>query len=167
MAASIAAWSAAMVACMVATLVPAVSRSCLVVKFLAASGVRRGAYVLADAGNGKPDVILMATGSEVGLCLEVYEKLKAEGVAARVVSMPSWELFEQQGKEYRDTVLPPRITARVAVEAGATIGWDRYAGSSGMILGMHRFGASAPPKPASLLPLQNQGRASATRCLAR
>jgi transketolase len=115
-------------------------------KYAPASGVRRGAYVLADAGNGKPDVILMATGSEVGLCVEVYEKLTAEGVAARVVSMPSWELFEHQPEEYRAAVLPPDVTRRVAVEQASTLGWERYTGLRGTILGMKTFGASAPLK---------------------
>jgi transketolase len=115
-------------------------------RYAPASGVRRGAYVLADAGNAKPDVILMATGSEVGLCVEVYEKLTAEGVAARVVSMPSWELFEHQPEEYRASVLPPDVTRRVAVEQASTLGWERYTGLRGTILGMKTFGASAPLK---------------------
>ena len=115
-------------------------------RYAAASGVRRGAYVLADAANGKPDVILMGTGSEVRLCLEVYEKLTAEGVAARVVSMPSWELFEQQDEDYRASVLPPDVTRRVAVEQASTLGWERYTGLRGTILGMKTFGASAPLK---------------------
>jgi transketolase len=115
-------------------------------RYAPASGVRRGAYVLADAGNGKPDVILMATGSEVGLCVEVYEKLTAEGVAARVVSMPSWELFDHQPEEYRAAVLPPDVTRRVAVEQASTLGWECYTGLRGAILGMKTFGASAPLK---------------------
>jgi transketolase len=115
-------------------------------RYAPASGVRRGAYVLADAANGKPDVILMATGSEVGLCVEVYEKLTAEGVAARVVSMPSWELFEHQPEEYRSAVLPPNVTRRIAVEQASTLGWERYTGLRGTILGMKTFGASAPLK---------------------
>jgi transketolase len=115
-------------------------------RYAAASGVRRGAYILADAANGKPDVILMGTGSEVRLCLEVYEKLTAEGVAARVVSMPSWELFEQQDEDYRASVLPPDVTRRVAVEQASTLGWERYTGLRGTILGMKTFGASAPLK---------------------
>jgi len=114
--------------------------------YAAASGVKRGAYVLADAANGKPDVILMATGSEVGLCVEVYEKLTSEGIAARVVSMPSWELFEHQPEEYRAAVLPPDVTRRVAVEQASTLGWERYTGLRGTILGMKTFGASAPLK---------------------
>ncbi|HJZ15051.1 MAG TPA: transketolase, partial [Stellaceae bacterium] len=115
-------------------------------RYAAASGVKRGAYVLADAANGKPDVILMATGSEVGLCVEVYEKLTSEGIAARVVSMPSWELFEHQPEEYRASVLPPDVTRRVAVEQASTLGWERYTGLRGTILGMKTFGASAPLK---------------------
>jgi transketolase len=114
-------------------------------KYAAASGVAEGAYVLADAG-GKPDVILLATGSEVSLCVEAYEKLKAEGVKARVVSMPSWEIFEQQDAAYKDSVLPPDVTARVSVEMAATLGWARYTGLKGRNVGMHRFGASAPLK---------------------
>ncbi len=115
-------------------------------RYAAASGLKRGAYVLADAGKGLPEVILMATGSEVELCVEVYEKLAAEGVAARVVSMPSWELFEQQDEAYRAGVLPPAVTRRVAVEQASTLGWERYAGLRGAIIGMKTFGASAPLK---------------------
>ena len=114
-------------------------------KYAAASGVAKGAYVLADAG-GKPDVILLGTGSEVSLCVEAYEKLKAEGVKARVVSMPSWEIFEQQDAAYKESVLPPNVTARVSVEMAATLGWARYTGLKGRNVGMHRFGASAPLK---------------------
>ncbi len=113
-------------------------------RYAPASGLARGAYVLADAEDGKPEVILIASGSEVQLCVSVYESLKGEGVGARVVCMPSWELFERQDRTYRDWVLPPRITARVAVEMSATIGWDRYAGPTGAIIGMHSFGASGP-----------------------
>jgi transketolase len=109
-----------------------------------ASGLARGAYVMADAKPGPPEVILMATGSEVTLCAQAYEALKAEGVAARLVSMPSWELFEAQTPAYRESVLPAAVTARVAVEAGSVIGWDRYAGAAGEVIGMHGFGASAP-----------------------
>jgi transketolase len=115
-------------------------------RYSAAHGVSRGAYVLADAQNGEPQVILIGTGSEVALCLSAYEDLEREGVRARVVSMPSWELFEQQPQQYRDEVLPPHIKARVSVEAGSVIGWDRYAGSSGAKIGMHTFGSSAPLK---------------------
>jgi transketolase len=114
-------------------------------KYASASGVAKGAYVLADAG-GKPDVILLATGSEVSLCVEAYEKLKAEGVKARVVSMPSWEIFEKQDAAYKQSVLPPDVTARVSVEMAATFGWERYTGLKGRNVGMHRFGASAPLK---------------------
>jgi transketolase len=112
-------------------------------RYAPAEGLRRGAYVLADGG-GRPQVILMAAGSEVALCLEACERLRAEGVAARVVSMPSWDLFERQHQGYRDEVLPPDVTARVAVERGAALGWDRYAGPGGAILAMRTFGASAP-----------------------
>jgi transketolase len=115
-------------------------------RFAPASGLRRGAYVLADAPDGKPKVILIGSGSEVVLCIDAYEKLKQEGVAARVVSMPSWELFEQQDQSYRDAVLPPDVVARVSVEMGSVIGWDRYVGSSGAKVGMNTFGSSAPLK---------------------
>jgi transketolase len=116
-------------------------------KFAPASGLRRGAYVLADAKPGTtPDVILMATGSEVGLCVEIYEKLAGEGVAARVISMPSWELFEKQDQAYRESVLPPACTRRVAVEQASTMGWERYTGLRGTIIAMKTFGASAPLK---------------------
>ena len=114
--------------------------------FAPASGLQKGAYVLADAAAGLPDVILMGTGSEVGLCVTAYEKLKAEGVKVRVVSMPSWELFEHQSQEYRDSVLPPSVTARVAVEQASTFGWERYTGLTGAIIAMKTFGASAPLK---------------------
>ena len=115
-------------------------------KYASASGVAKGAYILADAKDGKPDVILMATGSEVDLCVKAYEKLVADGVKARLVSMPSWEIFEHQPKEYRESVLPPSITARVSVEQAGTLGWDKYVGPGGRIIGMHTFGASAPLK---------------------
>ncbi|KTS20448.1 transketolase [Methylobacterium indicum] len=115
-------------------------------KYAPASGTAKGAYVLAGTDEAKPDVILIGTGSEVQLCLGAYETLKAEGVKARVVSMPSWDLFEQQDEAYRNSVLPPEVTARVAVEQGSVIGWDRYTGSTGTILGMHTFGSSAPIK---------------------
>jgi transketolase len=115
-------------------------------KFGAASGVAKGAYVLADAPGGKPDVILMGTGSEVGLCMSAWEALSKDGVKARVVSMPSWELFEHQSQEYRDGVLPPAVTARVAVEQASTFGWHRYIGLKGAAIGMKTFGASAPLK---------------------
>jgi transketolase len=115
-------------------------------KYGAASGTARGAYVLADAPGGKPEVILMGTGSEVSLCIEAYEKLKAEGVQARVVSMPSWEIFERQDTAYKESVLPSSVTARVSVEMAATFGWERFVGLKGQKVGMHRFGASAPLK---------------------
>ncbi len=115
-------------------------------KYASAAGLARGAYVLADPPDGRPEVILMATGSEVSLCLEAFETLAAEGVRARVVSMPCWDLFEQQDEAYRHSVLPPDILARVAVEQAATLGWDRYAGMTGRLIGMHTFGASAPLK---------------------
>jgi transketolase len=101
---------------------------------------------LIDAEGGKPDVILMATGSEVYLCVEAREKLAAEGIKARVVSMPSWDLFERQDVAYKESVFPAAITARVSVEMAATFGWDRYVGPKGKMLGMHSFGASAPIK---------------------
>jgi transketolase len=115
-------------------------------RYAAASGLRRGAYVLADAGAGTPEMILIGTGSEVSLCVDVYEKLVAEGVKARVVSLPSWELFEQQDDAYRASVLPPAVTRRVTVEQASTLGWERYAGLRGTIIGMKTFGASAPLK---------------------
>ena len=115
-------------------------------KYKSARGLEKGAYILADAEDGKPKVILMGTGTELSLCVGAYEALKAEGIGARVVSMPCWELFEQQDQAYRDSVLPPAIKARVTVEQAAVMGWDRYAGASGSIIGMHSFGSSAPLK---------------------
>ena len=115
-------------------------------QFAPAAGLAKGAYVLADAPDGKPDVILIASGSEVALCVAAREMLLAQGVKARVVSMPSWELFEAQDATYRDNVLPPALTARVTVEEGSRLGWQRYAGSAGVVLGMHTFGMSAPIK---------------------
>jgi transketolase len=115
-------------------------------KYAPATGVAKGAYVLADAPGGKPDVILMGTGSEVSLCVSAYEQLTSEGVKARVVSMPSWHLFEEQSDDYKKQVLPPSVKARVSVEAAATLGWDRYVGPNGKMIGMHTFGASAPIK---------------------
>jgi len=111
-------------------------------RYAAADGLARGAYVM--AGSDNPQVILMGSGSEVQLCISAYEALKQEGIAGRVVSMPSWELFELQDRHYREEVLPPSVKARVTVEAGAVIGWDRYAGPDGTIIGMHSFGDSAP-----------------------
>ncbi|HEY4406995.1 MAG TPA: transketolase [Xanthobacteraceae bacterium] len=115
-------------------------------RYATATGVARGAYILADAPDGKPAVILIGTGSEVSLCVAAHEQLAREGIPARVVSMPSWELFEQQDKAYRDRILPPPIAARVSVEMGSVIGWDRYVGTTGAKVGMHTFGSSAPLK---------------------
>jgi transketolase len=115
-------------------------------KYASAKGVERGAYVIADAPDSKPDVLLLATGSEVGLCLDAFEQLKKEGIKARVVSMPCWELFEHESPVYRDSVLPPNVTARVAVEQAGMFGWDQYVGSGGAKVGMKTFGASAPLK---------------------
>ncbi len=114
-------------------------------KYAAASGVAKGAYVLADA-DGTPDVLLLGSGSEVSLCVAAAEQLKSDGIKARVVSMPCWELFERQSQEYRDRVLPPDVTARVAVEQASTFGWTQYTGRDGTIIGMKTFGASAPLK---------------------
>ena len=128
--------------------VPTFDRS----KYAPASGVANGAYVLADAADGRPDVILIATGSEVALCLKAFEQLKTEGIKARVVSMPSWELFDDYCKKdtaYRESVLPSKVTARVAIELASTFGWERYVGSTGRIIGMESFGASAPLKELS------------------
>lgn len=115
-------------------------------QYAAASGVEKGAYVLADARDGKPEVLLLASGSEVSLSVKAYEQLTAEDIKTRVVSMPSWELFDRQSQEYRDSVLPPEVTARVSVEQASTIGWDRYVGLNGRTIGMRTFGASAPLK---------------------
>jgi transketolase len=115
-------------------------------KYAAASNTAKGAYVLADAADGKPDVLLLATGSEVSLCVDAYEKLKAEGIKARVVSMPSWELFEHQDAAYRESVIPPAVKARVAVEQASTFGWHQYVGTTGSLVAMKTFGASAPLK---------------------
>ncbi|HEX3234007.1 MAG TPA: transketolase [Gemmatimonadales bacterium] len=115
-------------------------------RYAAASGVAKGAYVMADADGGKPDVLLLSSGSEVSLCVDAFERLTADGTRARVVSMPSWELFEQQSQSYRDSVLPPEVTARVSVEQASTFGWERYVGPTGARIGMETFGASAPLK---------------------
>jgi transketolase len=115
-------------------------------KYAPASGVTRGAYVLAEAPGGNPEIILMASGSEVSLAVQAHEKLLTEGIRSRVVSMPSWEIFEQQSEEYRDTVLPPSVKARVAVEQASSFGWERYVGTSGLMNCMKTFGASAPLK---------------------
>jgi transketolase len=119
------------------------------IKYASAEGVRRGAYILADAEDAKPEVLLLATGSEVALCIDAYEQLKAEGIKARVVSMPSWEIFEyycREHPEYREHVLPAAVTARVSVEQASTLGWARYVGTTGHSIGMETFGASAPLK---------------------
>jgi transketolase len=121
---------------------PTVDRS----RYASAAGAAKGAYVLADSPPGSPDVVLMASGTEVSLCLAAHEQLKAEGIRTRVVSIPSWELFEHQPRDYRDSVLPPSVKARVAVEQASTLGWERYVGIDGAILGMKTFGASAPLK---------------------
>ncbi len=115
-------------------------------KYASASGVARGAYVLADPPDGKPNIILIASGSEVSLCVRAHETLSGEGVKSRVVSMPSWDIFEHQSQAYRDSILPPDVTARVSVEMASTLGWERYVGGKGRIIGMTTFGASAPLK---------------------
>ena len=115
-------------------------------KYASASGVARGGYILSDAPGGAPQAILIATGSEVSLCLTAHEQLAAAGIRTRVVSLPSWELFEAQPETYRQGVLPPSVTARVAVEQASTLGWSRYVGLTGQVVGMHTFGASAPLK---------------------
>jgi transketolase len=113
-------------------------------QFAGAEGLRRGAYVLADSPDAKPQLILIATGSEVGLMLAAGQKLLAQNVRVRLVSMPSWELFDAEPQEYRDAVLSPSIRARLAIEAGAPQGWHRYVGDRGDVLCVDRFGASAP-----------------------
>src|SRR5262249_33616563 len=115
-------------------------------KYAPASGSAKGAYVLGDAPGGKPDVILMATGSELQWVVAAHEKLTAEGIKSRVVSMPCWELFEAQDAAYKNSVFPPDVTARVSVEMLSTFGWERYVGTKGIAIGMHSFGASAPIK---------------------
>jgi transketolase len=115
-------------------------------KYASAAGVAKGAYILADAPGGIPQVILIASGSEVILALQAHEHLVAEGIRSRVVSMPSWDIFESQPSDYRDTVLPPDVKARVAIEQASTFGWERYVGITGKVIGMHTFGASAPLK---------------------
>ena len=129
-------------------------------RYAPASGVARGAYVLADAKGGNPEVILIASESEVNLAVQAHEQLTAEGVRSRVVSMPSWDIFDHQTQQYRDGVLPPSVTARVAVEQASTFGWERYVGPSGRIIGMKTFGASAPLKE-----LQNTSDSNRTRWL--
>jgi len=115
-------------------------------KYASAAGVARGAYIMADAPGGAPEIILIASGSEVSLVVEAHERLTSDGIRCRVVSMPSWDIFEHQPQSYRDEVLPPRVTARIAVEQGSMLGWDRYVGAAGRIIGMKTFGASAPLK---------------------
>jgi transketolase len=119
--------------------VPVLDRS----RYASAEGLHRGGYVLADS-EGDPEVILIGTGSEVSLAVDAYEELRSDGVQARIVSLPSWYLFDLQPDEYRESVLPQAVQARVAVEQGSTLGWDRYVGPRGQIVGMHTFGASAP-----------------------
>ena len=116
------------------------------VKYAPAEGLTRGAYILADAKGKPPEILLVASGSEVSIALEAYEKLTAEGIAARAVSMPSWDLFEKQTQAYKDEVFPPGVNARLAIEAAAPLGWERYVGPKGAVIGMTRFGASAPYK---------------------
>jgi transketolase len=113
-------------------------------RFAPAAGLARGAYILADTPDGNPEIILIATGSEVVLAANAHDALLAEGIRSRVVSMPSWDLFEEQSEEYRASVLPPAITARIAIEQASTFGWERYTGVRGHIIGMKTFGASAP-----------------------
>ncbi|HVN45045.1 MAG TPA: transketolase C-terminal domain-containing protein, partial [Steroidobacteraceae bacterium] len=115
-------------------------------KYAAAAGVARGAYVLGDAEGGEPEVILIGTGSELSLAVAAHEALTAEGVRSRVVSMPSWEIFEEQTLQYRESILPPAVKARVAIEQASTLGWERYVGPAGTVIGMATFGASAPLK---------------------
>jgi transketolase len=115
-------------------------------RYAPASGVSRGAYVVAETAGGDPEVILIASGSEVSLAVDTHEKLLGEGIRSRVVSMPSWEIFEHQSQQYRDSVLPPDITARIAIEQASTFGWERYVGLKGRVIGMTTFGASAPLK---------------------
>jgi transketolase len=115
-------------------------------KYASAAGLRRGAYVLADPPQGDPEVLLLATGTEVALAVAAHDRLSANGVRARVVSMPSWNLFERQDQAYRDEVLPPAITARVGIEQASAFGWDRYVGPTGTTIAMRSFGASAPLK---------------------
>lgn len=122
--------------------VPVLDRSI----FSPATGLSRGAYILMDAQDGRPDVILIGTGSEVHIAIDAARRLEEKGVGVRVVSMPSWELFEKQPEEYRLEVLPPHIEARIAIEAGVGQGWYRYVGGAGEVIGLDRFGASAPSK---------------------
>jgi transketolase len=120
--------------------VPTIDRS----RYQGAEGLQKGAYVLADLGQAEPELILMASGSEVDLIIKAGEKLAAEGISLRLVSFPSWELFRQQDEDYRDQVLPSGIKARLAVEAGVSQGWQEWVGDEGMVIGVNKFGASAP-----------------------
>jgi transketolase len=115
-------------------------------RYAAASNLARGAYILADAPGAKPEIILIASGSEVSLAVNAHETLVGEGVRSRVVSMPSWDIFDHQSQDYRDRVLPPTVKLRIAIEQASTLGWERYVGDSGRIIGMKTFGASAPLK---------------------
>jgi transketolase len=115
-------------------------------RYASAAGLAQGAYVMADAPGGQPEIILIASGSEVALVVTAHEELTSQGIRARVVSMPSWDIFEHQPLAYRDSVLPPEVTARIAVEQGSRLGWERYVGAAGLIIGMKTFGASAPLK---------------------
>jgi transketolase len=115
-------------------------------KYATAAGLARGAYVLADAGDGVPEVALIASGSELGLAVQAHEQLAREGIRSRVVSMPSWDIFACQTPEYRASVLPPEVKARVALEQASTFGWERFVGEHGTVVGMETFGASAPLK---------------------
>ena len=120
--------------------VPTLDRS----RYASAAELKRGAYILAEAANGRPEIILVATGSEVGLIVDAQRELEKQNIQTRVVSMPSWELFDAQAEEYRSSVFPPSIRTRLAVEAGATQGWHRYVGDLGEVIGLDHFGASAP-----------------------
>jgi len=115
-------------------------------KYAPASGLARGAYVMAESPGATPQIILIASGSEVALAIDAYKALTSQAVHARVVSMPSWEIFESQPQSYREEVLPPKVKARLAIEQGSTLGWDRYVGPEGRVIGMNTFGASAPLK---------------------
>jgi len=115
-------------------------------RYASAAGVARGAYVMADANGSPPEIILIASGSELSLAVDAHEVLASRGVRSRLVSMPSWDIFEHQPASYREEVLPPRVKARIAVEQGSVLGWDRYVGPEGRIIGMKTFGASAPLK---------------------
>jgi transketolase len=115
-------------------------------RYAAAAGVAQGAYVMADAPGGPPEIILIASGSEVSLIVDAHETLASQGIRSRIVSMPSWDIFEHQPQSYRESVLPPQVKARLAVEQGSVLGWERYVGETGRVIGMKTFGASAPLK---------------------